>query len=133
VIYGLGEGFDGNLRKRDLLADTPYNTYHAPGSAADADRHARTRIAAGLHCIRRPAMRSISSLVAMAAASFSRTLAEHNQAVMRYQKGGPTLSQHESTSSRGKFITFEGIDGAGKSSHIASRRGFRPRPGSDGW
>ncbi|MBT9527706.1 MAG: endolytic transglycosylase MltG, partial [Rhizobacter sp.] len=27
VIYGLGERFDGNLRKRDLLADTPYNTY----------------------------------------------------------------------------------------------------------
>ncbi|UCH50206.1 MAG: endolytic transglycosylase MltG, partial [Betaproteobacteria bacterium] len=27
VIYGLGESFDGNLRKRDLLADQPYNTY----------------------------------------------------------------------------------------------------------
>jgi len=31
VIYGLGEKFDGNLRKRDLLADTPHNTYTAPG------------------------------------------------------------------------------------------------------
>ena len=27
VIYGLGNAFDGNLRKRDLLADTPFNTY----------------------------------------------------------------------------------------------------------
>ena len=31
VIYGLGEAFDGNLRKRDLLADTVYNTYTRPG------------------------------------------------------------------------------------------------------
>jgi len=31
VIYGLGENFDGDLRKRDLLADTPYNTYTRAG------------------------------------------------------------------------------------------------------
>ena len=31
VIYGLGANFDGNLRKRDLLADTPYNTYTRAG------------------------------------------------------------------------------------------------------
>ena len=31
VIYGLGEAFDGNLRKRDLQADTPYNTYTRAG------------------------------------------------------------------------------------------------------
>ena len=31
VIYGLGDKFDGNLRKRDLLADTPYNTYTRGG------------------------------------------------------------------------------------------------------
>ena len=31
VIYGLGDAFDGNLRKRDLLADTPYNTYTRHG------------------------------------------------------------------------------------------------------
>ena len=31
VIYGLGDQFDGNLRKRDLLADTPYNTYTRSG------------------------------------------------------------------------------------------------------
>jgi UPF0755 protein len=27
VIYGLGEQFDGNIRRRDLENDTPYNTY----------------------------------------------------------------------------------------------------------
>jgi UPF0755 protein len=31
VIYGLGEAFDGNLRKRDLQTDTPYNTYTRGG------------------------------------------------------------------------------------------------------
>ena len=31
VIYGLGARFDGNLRKRDLLQDTPYNTYTRTG------------------------------------------------------------------------------------------------------
>ncbi len=31
VIYGLGEAFDGNLRRRDLQRDTPYNTYTRPG------------------------------------------------------------------------------------------------------
>ncbi|MGP1630345.1 MAG: endolytic transglycosylase MltG, partial [Giesbergeria sp.] len=31
VIYGLGERFDGNLRKRDLQTDTPWNTYTRPG------------------------------------------------------------------------------------------------------
>jgi len=31
VIYGMGDRFDGNLRKRDLLRDTPYNTYTRGG------------------------------------------------------------------------------------------------------
>lgn len=31
VIYGIGEKFDGNLRRRDLLNDTPYNTYVRAG------------------------------------------------------------------------------------------------------
>jgi UPF0755 protein len=31
VIYGLGEKFDGNLRRRDLVSDTPYNTYLRAG------------------------------------------------------------------------------------------------------
>jgi UPF0755 protein len=31
VIYGLGASFDGNLRRRDLQADTPYNSYTRSG------------------------------------------------------------------------------------------------------
>jgi len=85
VIYGLGEHFDGNLRRRDLEKDTPYNTYlHAglpptpiamPGAAA---------IAAVLH----PAAGDSLYFVARGDGShyFSDTLEEHNLAVDKYQR-----------------------------------------------
>ena len=41
VIYGMGETFDGNIRKRDLTADTPVEHLYPGRPAADADRHAR--------------------------------------------------------------------------------------------
>lgn len=87
VIYGLGEAFDGNLRKRDLLADTPYNTYTRyglpptpiamPGMAA---------IEAALH----PASSDALYFVGKGDGShvFSATLGAHNQAVNRYQRKG---------------------------------------------
>ena len=31
VIYGLGAAYDGNIRRRDLTTDTPYNTYTRAG------------------------------------------------------------------------------------------------------
>lgn len=85
VIYGLGEAFDGNLRKRDLLADTPYNTYTRPGLPP-------TPIAMpGLESLRaalNPADGDHFYFVARGDGSseFSRTLDEHNRAVARYQK-----------------------------------------------
>ena len=87
VIYGLGEGFDGNLRKRDLLADTPYNTYTRRGLPPTPIAMAGlASLQAALH----PAPSDALYFVARGDGSshFSRTLAEHNQAVMRYQKGG---------------------------------------------
>jgi len=86
VIYGLGETFDGNLRKRDLLADTPYNTYTRPGLPP-------TPIAmpglASLQAAMHPAPTEALYFVARGDGSshFSSTLAEHNQAVARYQRG----------------------------------------------
>jgi len=86
VIYGLGETFDGNLRKRDLVADTPYNTYTRPGLPP-------TPIAmpglASLQAAMHPAPTEALYFVARGDGSshFSSTLAEHNQAVTRYQKG----------------------------------------------
>jgi UPF0755 protein len=84
VIYGMGESYDGNIRKQDLLADTPYNTYTRyglpptpiamPGLAA---------IQAALH----PASTRDLYFVGKGDGShkFSATLEEHNQAVVRYQ------------------------------------------------
>jgi UPF0755 protein len=87
VIYGLGEKFDGNLRKRDLVADTPYNTYTREGLPP-------TPIAlpglASLAAATNPAPSDALYFVARGDGSseFSRTLEEHNRAVNRYQRGG---------------------------------------------
>ncbi len=85
VIYGLGDQFDGNLRKRDLLADTPYNTYTRAGLTP-------TPIAlpgvAALQAALHPAPTTALYFVARGDGSshFSSTLNEHNNAVNRYQK-----------------------------------------------
>jgi UPF0755 protein len=89
VIYGLGEAFDGNLRKRDLLADTPYNTYTRGGLPP-------TPIAlpgmASLRAAVRPEPTKALYFVARSDGSggsvFSETLAEHNRAVNQFQRAG---------------------------------------------
>ncbi len=86
VIYGLGDRFDGNLRKRDLLADTPYNTYTRNGLPP-------TPIAmpgkASLEAAVRPEPTKALYFVARGDGSseFSDTLAAHNRAVNQYQRG----------------------------------------------
>lgn len=86
VIYGLGEAFDGNLRKRDLLADTPFNTYTRGGLPP-------TPIAmpgaASLHAALHPAPSRALYFVARGDGSseFSEDLAAHNRAVNKYQRG----------------------------------------------
>lgn len=83
VIYGLGEAFDGNLRKRDLQADTAYNTYTRPGLPP-------TPIAmpgvAALRAALNPPATDYLYFVARGDGSseFSRTLEEHNRAVAQY-------------------------------------------------
>jgi len=87
VIYGLGEVFDGNLRRRDLETDTPYNTYTRPGLPP-------TPIAlpgiAALEAAVNPASGDTLYFVADGEGGhvFSRTLEEHNRAVRRYQLQG---------------------------------------------
>jgi UPF0755 protein len=87
VIYGLGEAFDGNLKKIHLLTDGPYNTYTRPGLPP-------TPIAApGLASLRaalRPAKTDALYYVARGdgSSAFSRTLDEHNSAVRKYQLKG---------------------------------------------
>jgi len=87
VIYGMGEAFDGNLRKRDLATDTPYNTYTRTGLPP-------TPIAmpglASLTVTLNPPRSDVLYFVAKGDGSsqFSRTLGEHERAVTKYQRSG---------------------------------------------
>jgi len=86
VIYGIGENFDGNLRRKDLVTDTPFNTY--------------TRSGLPPHPIAMPGLASLAAAANPAktdsvyfvargdgTSEFSRTLAEHNRAVAKFQLG----------------------------------------------
>ncbi|MBI3383293.1 MAG: endolytic transglycosylase MltG [Aquabacterium sp.] len=85
VIYGLGEQFDGNLRKVHLQTDTPFNTYTRAGLPP-------TPIAmpgkAALLAAVKPAETKALYFVARGdgSSAFSATLAEHNRAVNQYQR-----------------------------------------------
>jgi len=84
VIYGIGETFDGNLRKRDLLRDTPYNTYTRKGlTPTPIALPGLASLQAALH----PAHTDALYFVARGDGSseFSATLQKHNRAVSRYQ------------------------------------------------
>lgn len=84
VIYGMGVRFDGNIRKRDLTIDTPYNTYTRiglpptpiamPGFAA---------IDAALHPAKTKALYFVGK--GDGSHEFSNSLNDHNRAVVRYQ------------------------------------------------
>jgi UPF0755 protein len=87
VIYGLGDAFDGNLRRRDLRKDTPYNTYTRDGLPP-------TPIAmpgaAAITATLQPADSTALFFVSRGDGShqFSDNLKDHNNAVIRYQLGG---------------------------------------------
>jgi UPF0755 protein len=86
VIYGIGPGFDGNLRKVDLRRDSPYNTYMRAGLPPTpiAIPSMESLLAAA-----NPAKSDALYFVAKGDGSsfFSKTLAEHEKAVDQYQRG----------------------------------------------
>ncbi len=85
VIYGLGERFDGNLRKVDLQTDTPYNTYTRAGlPPTPIAMPSEAAIQAALN----PARTDALYFVARGDGThvFSSTLEAHNRAVNRYQR-----------------------------------------------
>jgi len=87
VIYGLGERFDGSLRKRDLVTDGPYNTYTRAGLPPTPIALAgRASVEAALQ----PEPTRDLYFVARGdgTSQFSETLDQHNRAVTRYQLGG---------------------------------------------
>ena len=84
VIYGMGERFDGNIRKKDLTADTPWNTYTRDGLPP-------TPIAmpgaGALQAVMHPAKSGFLYFVARGDGTheFTATLEEHNRAVAKWQ------------------------------------------------
>jgi UPF0755 protein len=85
VIYGLGTAFDGNLRKRDLLADTPFNTYTRNGlPPTPIAMPGKAALLAALHPDATRALFFVSR--GDGSSEFSETLADHNRAVNRYQR-----------------------------------------------
>lgn len=84
VIYGIGENFDGNLRKRDLLKDTPYNTYTRAGlTPTPIALPGLASLQAALHPSKTDALYFVAR--GDGSSEFSSTLAKHNRAVDRYQ------------------------------------------------
>ncbi|HQR21651.1 MAG TPA: endolytic transglycosylase MltG [Burkholderiaceae bacterium] len=87
VIYGLGERFDGNLRKRDLVSDGPYNTYTRAGlPPTPIALPGRAAIAAALKPERTDALYFVAR--GDGTSHFSASLDAHNRAVDKYQRGG---------------------------------------------
>ena len=97
VIYGLGAAYDGNIRKRDLTTDTPYNTYTRAGLPP-------TPIAMpgvdALNAVANPAPGDHLYFVAVGDGSgrhlFARTLAEHDANVRAYLQNYRKARQAES-------------------------------------
>jgi UPF0755 protein len=84
IIYGMGASFDGNLRKKDLLKDGPYNSYTRYGFPP-------TPIAMpGKNSLLAAAQPSTTKAIYFVAkgdgrSAFSETLVAHNEAVRKYQ------------------------------------------------
>ena len=84
VIYGIGDAFDGDIRRKDLTTDTPYNTYTRAGlpptPIAMVGREA-------IHAVMHPESTTALYFVSKGNGThqFSETLEQHNAAVRKYQ------------------------------------------------
>lgn len=88
TIYGMGAQFDGNLRRRDLRADTPYNTYTRTGlPPSPIAMPGRASLAAALNPAASPALYFVAR--GDGSSEFSNDLAAHQRAVNRFQKKAP--------------------------------------------
>ena len=86
VIYGLGEAFDGNLRRADLMADTPFNTYTRTGlPPTPIAMPGRQALYAAVHPVSSRALYFVAR--GDGTSVFSDTLDAHNRAVNQFQRG----------------------------------------------
>jgi UPF0755 protein len=85
VIYGLGEKYDGSIHTRDLLKDTPYNTYTRAGlPPTPVALPGRESVLAAVRPEQTDALYFVATGLGDGAHHFSRSLEEHNSAVKTY-------------------------------------------------
>ncbi len=86
VIYGMGDTYKGNIRRKDLQTDTPYNTYTRSGlTPTPICMPGRDAIRAVMHPASDNALYFVAKNQGDGSHHFSETLEEHNQAVRKYQ------------------------------------------------
>lgn len=84
VIYGMGDGFDGNIRRKDLRKDTNYNTYTRYGlPPTPIAMPSLAAIDAALHPAKTKALYFVGK--GDGSHAFSKSLVDHNRAVAKYQ------------------------------------------------
>jgi UPF0755 protein len=85
VVYGLGVQYDGTIHTRDLLRDTPYNTYTREGlPPTPIALPGRESVMAAVQPEQTPALYFVATGLGDGAHHFSSTLEEHNSAVQTY-------------------------------------------------
>ena len=85
VIYGLGESYDGNLRRVHLETDTPYNTYTRAGlPPTPIAMPSEAALAAAANPADSKALYFVARGDGTGASEFSETLQAHNRAVQRF-------------------------------------------------
>jgi UPF0755 protein len=89
VIYGMGDAFDGNLRRTDLQSDHSWNTYTRKGlPPTPIAMPGRNALRATMHPDTSKALYFVAR--GDGSSAFSETLEAHNAAVNRYQRGVTT-------------------------------------------